>query len=275
VSPGAPEQGIPKGNTMNFTSTTSSNGVIERTFTLDDVTGVLWSPESGLNGAPLILAGHPGGMDKNAPGHVARAHSSVTTYGFHVASIDAPGHGDRPRNSQDQRQIAEFRQAREAGSNDFGRVLADYCASVAERAVPEWQATIDALLELPEIGARAPIGYSGVSLASAIGIPLTAIEPRITAAVFGWASAHDDLLEAAKRVTIPIEYLLPLDDKEIPREFGFELFHAFTSADKVLLAFPGGHDRVPTDGRIDTRFFPRHLVRPADTGSGEVLDVPR
>jgi hypothetical protein len=50
-----------------------------------------------------------------------------------------------------------------------------------------------------------------------------------------------------------------LDDKEIPRGFGFELFDAFASTNKVLLAFPGAHDRVPTDGRIDTRFFPRHL----------------
>jgi hypothetical protein len=252
---------------MHFTSETSSNGVIERTFTLDDVTGVLWSPESGANGAPLILAGHPGGMDKKAAPHVARARTSVTTHGFHVASIDAPGHGDRPRNAQDHRLIDEFRQAREAGSGQFGRILADYGASVAERAVPEWRATIDALLALPEIGSHVPIGYSGMSLASAIGIPLTAIEPRITAAVFGWASANGALLETAKRVTIPIEYLLPLDDKEIPREFGLELFDTFASADKVLLAFPGGHDAVPTDGRIDTRFFARHLGQAADTAS--------
>ncbi|MCW2558776.1 MAG: alpha/beta hydrolase [Mycobacterium sp.] len=259
---------------MHFTSTTSSNGVIERTFTLDDVTGVLWSPASNTNGAPVILAGHPGGMDKKASPHVARAHAAVTTHGFHVATIDAPGHGDRPRNAQDQRLIAEFRQARDEGSSEFGRILADYCASVAERAVPEWQATIDALLVLPEIGAHAPIGYSGMSLASAVGIPLTAIEPRITAAVFGWASAGDAMLEAARRVTIPIEYLLPLDDKEIPREVGLELFDAFASSDKVLLAFPGGHHEVPTDGRIDTRFFPRHLGRAADTPSSEVEDLP-
>ncbi|MFE3289300.1 alpha/beta hydrolase [Rhodococcus sp. NPDC059234] len=246
---------------MHFTSETSSNGVIERTFTLDDVTGVLWSPESGSAGAPVILAGHPGGLDKKAPGHVARAHSSVTRDGFHVVSIDAPGHGDRARNAQDQRLVAEFRQARAEGSPSFGRILADYCASVAERAVPEWQATIDAVQGLPEIGAHAPIGYSGVSLACAIGIPLTAAEPRITAAVFGWVSGHDALLEAAKRVTIPIEFLLPLDDREIPREFGLELFDAFASEDKVLHAFPGGHRQVPTDGRIDTRFFPRHLGR--------------
>ncbi|MBN3454541.1 MULTISPECIES: alpha/beta hydrolase [Mycolicibacterium] len=244
---------------MQFTSETSSHGVVERTFTLGDITGVLWSPDSGPDGAPLILAGHPGGLDKKAPAHVARARSSVTTDGFHVATIDAPGHGGRPRSAPDDRLIAEFRRARDEGSPAFGRILADYCQSVAERAVPEWRATIDALQGLPEIGRQAPIGYSGVSLASAIGISLAAVEPRITAAVFGWVSAHDALREAAKRVTIPIEFLLPLDDKEIPREFGFELFEAFASQHKVLLAFPGGHRQVPTDGRIDTRFFARNL----------------
>ncbi len=253
---------------MHFTSETSSHGVIERTFTLDEVTGVLWSPESGADDASLILAGHPGGLDKRAPAHVARAHSAVTIDGFHVASIDAPGHGDRPRSTQDQRLVAEFRQARAEGSPSFGRILADYGASVAERAVPEWRATIDALLALPEFSTRTPIGYSGMSLAGAIGIALTAAEPRITAALFGAVSAHDTLLEAAKRITIPIEYLIPWDDRDIPREFGLELFDAFASDDKVLHAYPGAHPRVPTDGWIDTRFFPRHLGR-ADTPPAE------
>lgn len=252
---------------MHFSSETSSNGVIERTFTLDDITGVLWSPETGSGGAPLILAGHPGGLDKKAPGHVARAHSSVLTDGFHVVSIDAPGHGDRPRSPADVRLVTAFQQARAEGSPSFGRRLAEYCHSVAERAVPEWQATIDAVQALPEIDARAPIGYSGMTLASAIGIPLAAAEPRITAALFGGVVAHDALLEAAKQVIIPVEFLLPWDDREIPRGFGLELFGAFASEDKVLHAFPGRHHPVPTD-RIDTRFFPRHLGRSSTTVAG-------
>lgn len=244
---------------MQFTSETSSNGVIERTFTLDDITGVLWSPESCSNTAPVILAGHPGGLDKKAPRHVARAHAAVTTDGFRVVSIDAPGHGDRSRSRHDQRLIDEFRQARADRSPSFGRILAQYSASVAARAVPEWRVTIDALLALPEFDADVRLGYSGISLACAIGVPLAAAEPRIRAAVFGGVSAHDSLLAAAKQVTIPIEFLLPLDDKEIPREFGLELFDAFASEDKVLHAFPGGHQNVPADGRLDTRFFARHF----------------
>jgi hypothetical protein len=37
---------------MHFTSKTSSNGVIERNFILDEITGVLWSPTSGTVGSP-------------------------------------------------------------------------------------------------------------------------------------------------------------------------------------------------------------------------------
>src|SRR5258708_18451072 len=58
---------------MHFSSETSSNGVIERNFILDEITGVLWSHASGTVGSPLLLAGHTGGMHKKAPGLVASA----------------------------------------------------------------------------------------------------------------------------------------------------------------------------------------------------------
>ena len=98
-----------------------------------------------------------------------------------------------------------------------------------ERAVPEWQATIDALQALPEIGADAPIGYSGMTLASATGISLTVSDRRIRAAIFGGVFVYDAVLAAARRVTIPIEFLLPWDDDEIDRESGPALFDAFAS----------------------------------------------
>ena len=54
-------------------------------------------------------------------------------------------------------------------------------AHLAERAVPEWQASLDALQELPEIGGEGLVGYYGPNMGTAIGVPLTAVEPRITA----------------------------------------------------------------------------------------------
>lgn len=35
---------------------------------------------------------------------------------------------------------------------------------VVERAAPEWQATLDALQALPEIGSEVPVGYGGATL---------------------------------------------------------------------------------------------------------------
>jgi len=138
--------------------------------------------------------------------------------------------------------------------------ISTYNGSLADRAVPEWQATIDALQELPEIGVDAPIGYSGMTLASAIGIPLAAADTRITAAIFGGVFVYEAITQAARQVTIPIEFLLPWNDDEIDRESGLALFDEFSSQIKTLHAFPGSHFTVPVE-RIDTRFFARHLGR--------------
>lgn len=246
---------------MHFTAETSANDVVERRFTLDEISGVLWSPASGSDGAPVILMGHGGGLHKTAPGVVARAHYYVTNCGFTVAAIDAPGHGDRPRNAQDERWVAAFQQARAAGE-PIGPIVVDYNTSLAERAVPEWQATINALQALPDIGVQAPIGYGGAALATAIGVQLAAIDPRITAAVFGGVPESEAITKAAKQITIPIQFLLPWDDEVIDRQSGIALFDAFASKEKTLHANVGGHHEVPWFEVEDSaRFYLRHLSR--------------
>lgn len=248
---------------MHFTSETSSHGVIERTFTRGDVPGVLWSPESGSAGAPLLLLGHSGGMHKKAPGLVASALQSVTEHGFTVAAVDAPGHGDRPRIAEDQRWIDAIHRARAAGE-PIAPVVVDYNMAVAERAVPEWRATLDALLALPEVGADAPVGYGGVSLGVVTGMTLAAVEPRIAAVSFGWVFVDHALLEAARKVTVPVEYRIPWDDEQFDRTSGVALFDAFASTDKTLHAHSGRYDQVPECERDGSaRFFAHHLGRRA------------
>ena len=78
-------------STLHFTSTTASDGIAERTFALGDISGVLWSPESATDGAPLLLIGHGGGLHEYAPGH-----------------------GDRPSSDQDQPQVDATNCARAA-----------------------------------------------------------------------------------------------------------------------------------------------------------------
>jgi len=150
----------------------------------------------------------------------------------------------------------------------MGPIIVDYNSSLAERAVPEWQATLDALEKLPEIGTEAPVGYGGgITLGTAIGIPLTAIEPRITAAIFGGGFVvHESLIEAARRITVPVQFLLPWDDEHVDRQSALALFDAFGSKEKTLHANPGDHRDVRWFG-VDDSFLVRHLGR-AGTSPG-------
>jgi pimeloyl-ACP methyl ester carboxylesterase len=246
-----------------FTAETSSNGVVERDFIVGEVPGVLWSPVSGPDHAPLVLMGHGGGLHKKTPALMARAHDAVTTWDFTVVAIDAPGHGDRPRTVEDELARAEFRLAQAAGDTELFRSAGvRYVTSLAERAVPEWQTTLDALQKLPEIGTQAPIGYGGgISLGTAIGVPLTAIEPRITAAIFGGGFfVYEALTEAARRITVPIQFLLPWDDEHVDRQSALALFDAFASKEKTLHANPGDHRTIRWVG-VDNEFLARHLGR--------------
>ena len=172
--------------------------------------------------------------------------------GFGVAAIDAPGHGGRPGTETDERERAALRRAQESG-RPVAPIVMRYNADIAERAVPEWQATLDAL------GIDGPVGYYGINMGTAIGVPLTAVEPRITAAVFGqfW---HEALAETAKQVTIPIEFVLQWDDEHIDRESGLALFDAFASTEKTLHANGGRHKELPRfEADSAVRFFARHL----------------
>jgi dienelactone hydrolase len=248
---------------MRFTSeTTSSNGVVERLFTLDDIPGVLWSPASATGSRPLVLLGHGGGQHKRFPGLVARAHRYVSACGFAAAAIDAPAHGDRPPTEQQQRLVAGIRE-RVAAGEPIGAHVALYNTELAARAVPEWRVTLDGLQELDYIGAGGPVGYWGVSMGSGIGVPLVAAEPRITAAVFGLVG-HETLAEAAALVTVPVEFLLQWDDELVPRASGLALFDVFASAEKTLHANPGRHAGVPPfELDSSARFFTRHLATAA------------
>jgi dienelactone hydrolase len=250
-------------HTVRFTAETSSNGVLEREFIVGEVPGVLWSPVSGSQHAPIVLMGHGGGLHKKTPALMARARDTVTTWGFTVVAIDAPGHGGRPRTAEDELTLAEFRQAQAAGDSErFESISVRYGISLAERAVPEWQTTLDALQKLPEIGTEAPIGYGGgITLGTAIGVPLTAIEPRITAAIFGGGFfVHEALIEAARRITVPIQFLLPWDDEHVDRQSALGLFDAFGSTEKTLHANPGDHRTIRWVG-FEKEFLARHLGR--------------
>jgi pimeloyl-ACP methyl ester carboxylesterase len=240
---------------MRFSATTTSNGVVERDFQLGEIPGVLWSPERPASGSPLVLMGHGGGLHKKTPAMVARAREAVSAWGFRVVAVDAPGHGDRSRGSEDDQARADMRRTVTAGDKaGFREVSVRYISGITERAVPEWQAVIDA------VGDGAPVGYGGgISMGTAIGIPLTAAEPRVRAAIFGGGFfVYDDLVAAARTITVPVQFLLPWDDEFVDRQSSLDLFDAFASVEKTLHANPGDHRTVSWVG-VDDRFLARHL----------------
>ena len=156
---------------MRLLSETSSGGVHEQLFLVDDVPGVLWSPDGTGGARPLVLLGH----------------------------------GDRPVDEELNR-IATENQARVSAGAELAPLIAGFQALVARRTVPEWQRCVDAVQELGHVGAG-PAGYWGVSLGCGLGVPFVAAEPRIRAAVLGLGGALASA-EAAARITVPVQFLV-------------------------------------------------------------------
>jgi dienelactone hydrolase len=241
---------------MRFTATTSTDGVTEQSFTLGEIPGVLWTPEGAAGTRPLILIGHGGGQHKSAPGVVATARSLVAG-GFAAVAVDAPHHGDRPKDAEFVRITGDNR-ARMMAGEDVGRRFAALHTSLAEQSVPEWQAVVTAVQQLDDVGAG-PVGYSGMSMGCGLGIPFVAADSRVRAAVLGLAGALG-LAETAARITVPVQFVVQWDDQLVPRAGALALFDAFASPVKTLHANPGNHGDVPrfeVTGAL--AFFARHL----------------
>ncbi|WP_406439109.1 alpha/beta hydrolase [Streptomyces sp. NBC_00631] len=239
---------------MDFTSEQRlDDGVLEREFTLGEIPGTLWTPESAAP-APLILMAHNNGLPRREARLVARARKTAA-YGYAVATIDAAGCGDRPRSAADEQARADLRRAMRAGE-PVDEIFESFIGPLVENAAPEWRTTLDALLALPGIGG--PVGYSGWT---ALGVRLAMLEPRISAAgFFAGGYVPRAQREEARQVTVPLLLLLQWDDEGNPRQRALDLFDAFGSKEKTLHANLGGHTGTPWFELDDgNRFFGRHL----------------
>lgn len=240
---------------MIFTSDSFlSDGVRERRFALGDAAGVLWTPASGPS--PVVLMGHPGGLDRMYPRLAARAQACAAA-GFAAATIELPGAGGRPALPGAAEARAELQAAIRAGEAVPDDVVERLVLPLVDAAVPEWQALIDALLALPEIDGT--VGVSGG--VTAIGLRLARVEPRVAAvALFAGSYVPRRMFAEAREVRTPLLVLLQWDDEGNDRQAALDLFDAVGSAEKTLHANVGGHTGVPGFENDDVnRFFARHL----------------
>lgn len=233
------------------------DSVLERQFTLGEIPGILWTPTSASAPVPLILLGHPPlGLHTMYPRLLARARAAVTE-GYTAATIENPWSGDRPRSADADQARADLRRALQAGEPVSDALVDRLVLPGVDKAVPELQTTLDALLTLPQIGG--PVGYSGGVIA--LGVRLAVVEPRISAAVlFAGSVVPRTIIEEALQVTIPLHVLLQWDDEGHDRHAALDLFDAFGSPEKTLHANMGGHAGVPQHAADEAnRFFARHL----------------
>lgn len=245
---------------MQFTSEVSEMGVTERGFDLqvagERVPGVIWAPEGAKGPRPVILMGHGGTQHKRTEGILARARAMARHHAYATVAIDAPGHGDRITREE----AAAARQARAAGGAGMSTERFREMAVRNARAVPEWKATLDAIETLDYIG-KGPVGYWGVSMGTAIGVPFLAAETRVQAAVLGLAGIHTgEFEEAARKIMIPLMFMCQWNDEIAPREASLALYDAFSSKEKSMHANPGGHLEIPAFEREQwEQFYLRHL----------------
>jgi dienelactone hydrolase len=254
---------------VSFTRERTDNGVTEYLFDFtvagERVPAVIWAPEGATGSRPLVLMGHGGSQHKKIGTLAARAKQFAQRLGYATLAIDAPGHGDRISREQAEQLAKEVgeRVRGIAGTGGPSFALMKTMAERTQRAIPEWKAALDTAQSLDFVGNADPVGYWGVSMGTAIGVPFVASEPRVKCAVFGLAGLRpgaDAFEKAANAITIPLEFVFQWEDAVAPRERGLALFDAFGSKEKTMHINPGAHVEIPNfEGASWQAFYVRHL----------------
>ena len=210
------------------------------------VPAIVWTPAESCGTRPLVLIGHGGSQHKSHAGVVDLATRFVDDRGFAAAAIDGPIHGAR-------------RSAPLSGPAMQAEFLALWKADGrVDDMVADWRGVIDALLALEGIDVSA-LGWYGVSMGTAYGLPLIAAEPRIRAAVLGmWGVDFvnsERLAAAARDVRCPVLFQQKWDDQLFTRDGQLRLFDALGTMQKWLKVYPGGHVAVAGEQADDAVSF--------------------
>jgi hypothetical protein len=220
------------------------------------VPGILFLPQRQDAPVPLVLAQHGGSSHKQGSDILDWAELFVHENGVALASIDGPVHGDRcltgaPRATRSET-LASFLALWKSPGGGAPSMVSDW------RAVLDWLGT-DTRID------TAAVGWLGISMGTAYGVPLLATEPRIKAAVLGmWGLSFENsehLALEALRINCPVLFQQKWDDELFSRDGQIALFEKIGSPQKWLFAYPGTH--VPVQGQQMSDlvgFLLRHLL---------------
>jgi len=208
------------------------------------VPALVLTPEGAQGPRPVVALGHGAGGSKDEPQMLSIARWLVRREGWAVAIIDGPVHGER-RTGNGQVGL-EARQA-----------LVD--RQTYDGMAVDWQRTIDACGELPDVG-NEPAAYLGFSMGTVLGIPTVAGEPRFQCAVLAIGGIIGDrpslLDEAARTIDRPVLMINQSEDEIFSRESTFRLYDALSGPKRVFF-YPGGHTGVPREAMERVREFLR------------------
>lgn len=233
---------------MAFIEESTKDDLLAREFTIEGgdrpVTGVLWQAPDASPGAPLVCCGHGASGDRHQAPIPWLARSLVGTYRFNLLSIDGPVHGRRQQGDG----------GRDAFWPEWKR------EGTATEMTADWKAALDFAQAQPEVGSG-PVGYWGLSMGTIYGAPFVASDDRVVVAVLGLMgiTGPDNyrpvIQAAAEAITIPVSFIVQLEDELFNREECLALFDALASTDKRLHANPGLHPAVPIEELVHSVDF--------------------
>jgi hypothetical protein len=231
--------------------------IIAREFTIHnpsekkDFAGTVWHSRASSGVRPLLLIGHQEDEDRQSPDLLDFMRLMCAQYGFVVAAIDGPMHGERRVGTIDQSMM----------KHEFDEVWKDGDETITPM-VFDWKLTVDALCELPEVDSR-QIGYFGLSMGTAYGVEVVATDLRIGAAIFGQWGIHlahqERLLKNARRINCPVDFFAYEKDPNLKNQKA--LFDTFRSEEKKWVTIPKS-DFYKNKKQIEMAkdFFVLHLL---------------
>jgi dienelactone hydrolase len=211
----------------------------------------IWMPKDISHLLPVVLVGHGGSGHRKSQLVLDIVRDLVLEFQIAVVAIDGPVHGDRRSTFLDGPVVRqEFREIWATGLS-------------IDPMVEDWMSCIDYLNQFPEIDLNR-IGWYGISMGTAYGIPLIAADSRIKAASLGmWGTCRpptERLVSDAKKIAIPVFFQVKENDEIFTQHGQEDLYANIASKEKVYKTYPGGHTD-PKDEQLSEiiQFLSQHL----------------